>query len=136
MDSCVSIRLDLPFPASFCWRFLLNVAEKTSVCLGKSSGSSSSSSTSTLSMAFKISSASLKCPSVRRRSASSTTRKLTVLKESNKALLELRTSHRRPGVPITMSAFSSCRCCLCTDKPPVTEQMYGGVVSPSHSALM
>lgn len=60
MDSCVSIRLDLPFPASFCWRFLLNVAEKTSVCLGKSSGPSSSSSTSILSIAFNISSASLK----------------------------------------------------------------------------
>ena len=146
IDSRLPMRsppVDLPFPASFCCKFLWNVAEKTKVCLCclpynrliSSSGSSSTVS-SPLSRIRRISSTSLNCPSLSNLSASSTTKNLMDLNDLESSALSLITSHSRPGVPITISALVRIRCCLCTDNPPVTVAISGaGELGSEQSAV-
>lgn len=145
MDSFLSMRsppVQRLLPASFCCRPRWKVAEKTRVCLCPSatesfarvdsSSSSFSSSFSSFSCSssgkspstvrsreFNISSTSLKWPSLRSLSASSTTRNLIFCIFLIIPWPELRTSHTLPGVPMTISAPASSLCCFCIESPPV-----------------
>lgn len=83
------------------------------------------SSSSVRSRALRISSTSLKWPSLSSRSASSRTRNLVRVSHGMSPLLELMISHSRPGVPVMMSAFASIRCCFCSERPPVSVAIVG-----------